>query len=101
MDIYRVADVKSRAHFMDGEGTVALRYGANGAATITTSSARGGLVVLHDAYTSGWRATVDGVQAATNLLERRTLRACGGRHEFGYVSFGLHQESLVRADTDS
>ncbi len=54
-------------------GTVALTYRGDPRVSMNVRSDAGGLVVLHDTFDSGWRATVDGAPAdilPVNVLSR-------------------------------
>ncbi|MGZ4777724.1 MAG: hypothetical protein ACXV5L_00895 [Thermoanaerobaculia bacterium] len=74
-------------------GSVALRYPRDSAVSLDVQSATGGLVVLHDTWSRGWRATLDGGDTEVlpvDILSRGVV-VPAGRHriEMRYVPPGF------------
>jgi hypothetical protein len=88
----------------NARGNVAVHYPDDESRlTLDCDSPTGGLVVLHDAFDSGWRATVDGRPAPilpVNILSRGVVIGAGTHHiEMRYSPPGFRMGVIVSAIT--
>ncbi len=81
--------------------SVALRYPNDSAVSLDVQSTSGGLVVLHDTWSSGWRATLDGSETRVLPVDilSRGIVVPAGRHqiEMRYVAPGFIAGCIISA----
>lgn len=81
------------------EGTARVRYPGDAEAIVDVESSTGGLLVLHDAYARGWRATIDGNETEimpVNVLSRGVVVPRGNhRIVFRYMPPGFVAGAVI------
>ena len=95
---------RPRAHFVEpAQGAVSLSYPSDSSAVLDAASDTGGVVVLHDTFATGWKATIDGRAAevfAVNVLSRGVVVPKGShRIRMSYLPPGLIAGAATSAAT--
>ncbi|HXG58331.1 MAG TPA: YfhO family protein [Thermoanaerobaculia bacterium] len=87
----------------EASGEVVVRYPTDSSVRLETRSRTGGLVVLHDTYAPGWRATVDGREAKihpVNILSRGVVVPAGSHVvEMTFLPPGLPAGAVISGAT--
>jgi hypothetical protein len=95
---------RPRAHFVEpARGAVSVSYPSDSAVVLDATSEAGGVVVLHDTFASGWKATIDGRSATifpVNVLSRGVVVPKGAhRIRMSYLPPGLIAGAATSAVT--